>query len=256
MTENLLDIRGLRKSFGGTEVLRGVDLRVETGEVVAMIGASGSGKSTLLRCINCLEWPDAGSIRLAGEPIGVEQSGRGLRYLNARRIAAQRQRTGMVFQTFNLFPHWTVIRNVIEAPIHVRKLTKQNAKRQGLELLERVGLADRAESYPRQLSGGQQQRVSIARALAMEPSLLLFDEPTSALDPANVGEVTSVMEQLVVEGSTMIVVTHEVEFARAAASRVVVVDDGRIVREGPTSEVLDTSVSDDLEATLSGSAQP
>ncbi|AXG76401.1 amino acid ABC transporter ATP-binding protein [Streptomyces paludis] len=237
MGNRLLEVTGLRKSFGATEVLKGVDLHVDEGETVAVLGRSGSGKSTLLRCVNCLELPTGGSITLDGELIGFERHRGGARRLTERRIAVQRRRMGMVFQNFHLFPNWTVLRNVTEAPRRNRGLSRPDAERLGMELLDRVGLADRAASYPRQLSGGQQQRVSIARALAMEPRLLLFDEPTSALDPANVEEVTSVMRDLAGAGATMIVVTHEMEFARRAASRVVVMDDGLVVEDGPTGSV-------------------
>lgn len=246
----LLSIRNLRKRYGDNEVLRGVSLDVHRGETVAVLGASGSGKSTMLRCVNYLERPDAGSITLGGELLGCELGPHGLRMLSEGKISRQRQKTGMVFQSFNLFPHWTVLRNVIDAPIHVRGLDKGNARELGLRLLSRVGLEDRANSYPKHLSGGQQQRVSIARALAMEPELLLFDEPTSALDPANVGEVTSVMKQLADEGSTMLVVTHEIGFARAAASRVVVVANGLIVEDGDTEQVLQAPRSPITEAFL------
>ncbi|MDI9898755.1 amino acid ABC transporter ATP-binding protein [Rhodococcus sp. IEGM 1409] len=246
----LLSIRNLRKSYGDNEVLRGVSLDLHRGETVAILGASGSGKSTMLRCVNYLERPDGGSITLGGELLGCELSSRGLRMLGEGKISRQRQKTGMVFQSFNLFPHWTVLRNVIDAPIHVRGLDKGKARELGLRLLSRVGLEDRADSYPKHLSGGQQQRVSIARALAMEPELLLFDEPTSALDPANVGEVTSVMKQLADEGSTMMVVTHEVGFARAAASRVVVVANGSIVEDGHTEQVLQAPRSPITESFL------
>ncbi|MEV3871769.1 amino acid ABC transporter ATP-binding protein [Streptomyces sp. NPDC049906] len=235
----LLQIRDLRKRYGTTDVLRGISLDVHRGETVAVLGASGSGKSTMLRCVNHLERPDGGSVTLGGELVGFGQGRRGPRMLTESEIARQRSRTGMVFQHFNLFPHWTVLRNVVEAPVRVRGLDRTRAHELGMRLLTTVGLADRASSYPKQLSGGQQQRVSIARALAMDPELLLFDEPTSALDPANVGEVTSVMKRLADEGSTMIVVTHEIGFARAAASRVVMIADGLVVEDGPADRVLD-----------------
>ncbi|WP_329025923.1 amino acid ABC transporter ATP-binding protein [Streptomyces sp. NBC_00690] len=235
----LLSIRDLRKRYGATEVLRGISLDVARGETVAVLGASGSGKSTMLRCVNHLERPDSGSISLGGELVGFTTTRRGPRMLTETEIARQRSRTGMVFQNFNLFPHWTVLRNVTEGPVRVRGLDRNEARELGLRLLATVGLEDRASSYPKHLSGGQQQRVSIARALAMDPELLLFDEPTSALDPANVGEVTSVMKRLADGGSTMVVVTHEIGFARAAASRVVVIADGLVVEDGPTQQVLD-----------------
>ncbi|MGW7824955.1 amino acid ABC transporter ATP-binding protein [Streptomyces puniciscabiei] len=240
----LLRITNLRKSYGGREVLKGVDMTVNKGETVAVIGASGSGKSTMLRCINCLETPDGGSVHLRDQLIGFERHGTGTRQLTERKLASQRAEIGMLFQNFNLFPHWTVLKNVTNAPETVRKMPKEEAIELGLQLLDRVGLQDRAGSYPKQLSGGQQQRVAIARALAMKPQLLLFDEPTSALDPANVGEVTAVMRQLAAEGTTMIVVTHEIGFARAAADRVVFVYDGRIIEDGPARQVLEDPQSE------------
>jgi polar amino acid transport system ATP-binding protein len=240
MSETVLRIHGLRKHFSGVEVLRGIDLEVRTGETVAILGSSGSGKSTLLRCINCLEVPDGGSIWLAGEFMGYKQERDGvLRRLSERRIARQRRRVGMVFQSFNLFPHWTVLKNIADGPQHVLGLSKEEAEARSMALLSRVGLRNRAGAYPRQLSGGQQQRVAIARALALEPALLLFDEPTSALDPENVGEVTDVMGSLAADGATMLVVTHEVGFARAAADRVVFMDDGVILEEGTPGDVLE-----------------
>lgn len=235
----LLRIRNLRKSYGGAEVLRGVSLDVHKGEVVAVLGASGSGKSTMLRCINCLEMPDAGAVFFHDELIGFTQTKRGVVRLRERRIAEQRAKMGMVFQNFNLFPHWTVLKNVMNAPVRVARRSRGNATQQAMELLDRVGLADRASSYPRQLSGGQQQRVAIARALAMQPEILLLDEPTSALDPANIGEVTDVMKELADAGSTMVVVTHEIGFARAAADHVVFVHDGMILEYGAARQVLE-----------------
>lgn len=241
MNPSILSVTGLRKHFSGVEVLRGIDLEVRAGETVAVLGASGSGKSTLLRCINYLENPDAGSVRLDGEIMGHHLEANGtLRRLPESRIAVQRRHVGMVFQNFNLFPHWTVMQNIADGPRSVLKMSRADAEERGMELLRRVGLGDRASAYPRQLSGGQQQRVAIARALALEPSLLLFDEPTSALDPANVGEVTDVMRALSDEGSTMLVVTHEIAFARAAADRVIFMEHGVIVEEGPPSRVLDS----------------
>lgn len=238
-TQPLLSIGGLRKHYGSNEVLRGVDLDVHQGETVAILGPSGSGKSTFLRCINCLEYQDGGSIYLDGNLIGFDYEGSGYRRMSEKKIAAQRKQMGMVFQNFNLFPHWTVLRNLTEAPISVAGLSRTEAVERARKLLARVGLADREDAYPRQLSGGQQQRIAIARTLAMEPKLLLFDEPTSALDPANVGEVTDVMASLAKEGATMLVVTHEVWFARAAADRVVFIKDGVVVEEGPSAQVLD-----------------
>ena len=255
MNPSILSVEGLRKHFSGVEVLRGIDLEVRVGETVAVLGASGSGKSTLLRCINYLENPDAGSVRLDGEIMGHRLEANGtLRRLPESRIAVQRRHVGMVFQNFNLFPHWTVMQNIADGPRSVLKMSRTDAEERGMELLRRVGLGDRASSYPRQLSGGQQQRVAIARALALEPSLLLFDEPTSALDPANVGEVTDVMRALSDEGATMLVVTHEIGFARAAADRVIFMDHGRVVEHGTPTRVLDdpqeTSTREFLRKTL------
>ncbi|SDJ04069.1 amino acid ABC transporter ATP-binding protein, PAAT family [Frankineae bacterium MT45] len=235
---SLVRVRGLRKSFGSNAVLSGIDLDVAAGEVVVLLGPSGSGKSTLLRCINHLEKPDAGFVELDGEVVGYRLRGGNLHELPSRAITSQRTKVGMVFQQFNLFPHLTVLENIIEAPVAVKGLSKRDATSQARQLLDRVGLAGREKSHPRQLSGGQQQRVAIARALAMEPALLLFDEPTSALDPELVGEVLTVMKDLANDGMTMIVVTHEIGFAREVADRVVFLDGGRIVESGSPDDVL------------------
>jgi polar amino acid transport system ATP-binding protein len=234
----LVHARGLTKSFGSHRVLDGVYLDVAAGEVVVMLGQSGSGKSTLLRCLNHLERPDAGFVQLGGELIGYRYANGRLHELRHAAITRQRARIGMVFQQFNLFPHRTVLANIIEAPIAVRGLARDQAVTEAREMLDRVGLAGREGSYPAQLSGGQQQRVAIARALAMRPELLLFDEPTSALDPELVGEVLSVMRDLARSGMTMIVVTHEIGFAREVADTVVFLDGGRIVETGPPTDVL------------------
>jgi polar amino acid transport system ATP-binding protein len=238
MSTPLVHIKGLAKSFGSHRVLEGVDLDVAAGEVVVMLGPSGSGKSTLLRCINHLERPDAGFVQIGGELIGYRYAGGRLHELRHGAITRQRARIGMVFQQFNLFPHRTVLANLIEAPIAVRGLSRDEAGAQARELLDQVGLAGREDSYPRQLSGGQQQRVAIARALAMRPEVMLFDEPTSALDPELVGEVLNAMRDLARSGMTMIVVTHEIGFAREVADTVVFLDQGRIVESGAPSEVL------------------
>ncbi|MEU9886250.1 amino acid ABC transporter ATP-binding protein [Sphaerisporangium sp. NPDC051011] len=230
----------LHKSYAGTPVLRGVDLEVARGEVVCLIGASGSGKSTLLRCVDHLEVPDAGFVEVDGELIGHHPAGPGrrLRALPERRIRRQRAGIGMVFQSFNLFTNLTALENVVEAPTSVRGLSRAEAAREARELLAQVGLAGREDSYPRQLSGGQQQRVAIARALAMRPKVMLFDEPTSALDPELVAEVLNTIQTLAGRGMTMLVVTHELAFARDVADRVAFVDQGRILELGPPQSVL------------------
>jgi len=222
----------VRKRFGRLEVLKGVSLKVKRGEVVCVIGPSGSGKTTFIRCIHHLEKIDGGRIEVNGHLIGYREQNGKLIEDSERSIARQRAEIGMVFQRFNLFPHKTALENVIEAPVQVRGVPKRQAIQQAEELLRRVGLADKRDVYPGKLSGGQQQRVAIARALAMRPALMLFDEPTSALDPEVIGEVLDVMKELALEGMTMIVVTHEMGFAREAADRVVMMDDGRIIEEG------------------------
>ena len=234
----LVRARNVHKAFGPHEVLKGIDLDVAPGEVVVILGPSGSGKSTFLRCINHLEAIDQGSIEVDGEQIGYRLHKGRLDKLSNREIAVQRRKIGMVFQQFNLYPHMTALENVIEAPVGVHGQAREEAIRYGRELLTRVGLADKIDSYPRQLSGGQQQRVAIARALAIRPKLMLFDEPTSALDPELVGEVLEVMRDLARSGMTMIVVTHELGFAREVASGVVFMDRGAIVEEGPPQEIL------------------
>jgi len=237
MKDPLLEIRGLRKSFGKLDVLRGIDLSIARGEVVAVIGPSGCGKSTLLRCVNFLERPDAGTVKLAGETIGFTERDGKLVDRPESELNRQRTRIGMVFQRFHLFGHRTVLGNVLEAPRVVRGTAAADAVATAKTLLKRVGLLDKQDEYPARLSGGQQQRVAIARALAMDPELMLFDEPTSALDPELKGEVLAVMQDLAKSGMTMVVVTHEMRFARDVANRVVFVDGGRIVEEGPPSEV-------------------
>ncbi|MEV8324844.1 amino acid ABC transporter ATP-binding protein [Kitasatospora sp. NPDC059811] len=235
----MVQVRGLHKSFGPLEVLRGLDLDVPAGSVTVVLGPSGSGKSTLLRAINHLEKLDGGYVAIDGELIGYRRSGDRLYELKEREVLRQRTHIGFVFQNFNLFPHLTVLENLVEAPIAALRRPRAEARATALALLERVGLADKAAAYPRQLSGGQQQRVAIARALALEPKVLLFDEPTSALDPELVGEVLDVIKDLARTGTTMIVVTHEIGFAREVADTVVFMDGGVVVEQGPPAEVLD-----------------
>jgi polar amino acid transport system ATP-binding protein len=234
-----VEVHAVHKSYGGVEVLHGVDLVVEPGTVTVILGPSGSGKSTLLRSINHLEKVDRGFVALDGELVGYRRKGDTLRELKETDLLRQRTRFGFVFQSFNLFPHLTALDNVIEAPVSAQGRPRSEVAAEARELLARVGLTGREGAYPRQLSGGQQQRVAIARALAMRPAVLLFDEPTSALDPELVGEVLGVIEDLARGGTTMIVVTHEIGFARRAADRVVFMDDGRIVEAGPPEQVLD-----------------
>ncbi|QNN54787.1 amino acid ABC transporter ATP-binding protein [Nocardioides mesophilus] len=228
----------VRKRFGHLEVLKGIDLEVTPREVLCVIGPSGSGKSTFLRCVNHLEKIDAGRLWVDGQLVGYRQRGEVLHELKESEIAAQRRDIGMVFQRFNLFPHMTATQNVMEAPNRVKGLGRKDAESLARDLLGRVGLGDKADSYPAQLSGGQQQRVAIARALAMEPKLMLFDEPTSALDPELVGEVLDVMKQLALDGMTMLVVTHEMGFAREVGDTLAFVDDGAIVEIGPPRELI------------------
>jgi polar amino acid transport system ATP-binding protein len=247
----MVQITNLQKYYGQLHVLRGVDLDVRAGEVVCVIGPSGSGKTTMLRCINFLETYQDGRIFVDGELVGYREKNGKLSSAPEREIAKLRMETSMVFQQFNLFPHMTALRNVTFGPIKVRKVAKDQAEKRGMELLERVGLADKAKSYPSQLSGGQQQRVAIARALAMQPKVMLFDEVTSALDPELVGEVLAVMKDLAAtHGVTMIVVTHEMMFAREAADRVVFMDQGVVVEQGPPSQVIDNPQSERLKTFL------
>ena len=239
MNQVMVDARSVRKSYGSNDVLNGISLTVEQGEVLCIIGPSGSGKSTFLRCLNHLESINGGRIYVNGELMGYRQVGNVLYEMKSKDIAKARQAIGMVFQRFNLFPHLTALQNIIEAPIGVAGMNPEEAKALGLELLEQVGLGDKGEHYPSQLSGGQQQRVAIARALAMKPKLMLFDEPTSALDPELVGDVLDVMKNLAKAGMTMIVVTHEMGFAKEVADKVVFIDKGQIVESGSPKQVLD-----------------
>lgn len=235
----MIDAQQVHKSFGQVEVLKGIDLKVHPGEVACLIGPSGSGKSTMLRCVNHLEKISAGRIYVDGELIGYREKNGELYEISAKEAARQRAEIGMVFQQFNLFPHRTALENIIEAPVQVNGESVASATERARELLASVGLADKEHNYPAQLSGGQQQRVAIARAVAMRPKLMLFDEPTSALDPELVGEVLRVMKQLADDGMTMLVVTHEMGFAREVADTVAFMDDGVVVEAGPPAQVLD-----------------
>jgi polar amino acid transport system ATP-binding protein len=239
------------KSFGALDVLKGITLEVGKGQVLVMVGPSGSGKSTFLRCINHLEQVNAGRLYVDGELIGYRDRGTKLYEMSPRDAAKQRRDIGMVFQHFNLFPHRTALENIIEAPLHVKRVKKGEAVARGKDLLDQVGLAEKADAYPAQLSGGQQQRVAIARALAMNPKLMLFDEPTSALDPELVGEVLGVMKKLAQEGMTMVVVTHEMGFAREVANELVFMDGGVVVESGPPREVLANPQHERTKAFLS-----
>ncbi|MBB5913530.1 polar amino acid transport system ATP-binding protein [Nocardia transvalensis] len=249
--EYAVEIRGVRKRFGADEVLRGIDLAVRPGEVTVIVGPSGSGKSTLLRVINHLEKVDAGTVRVGGDLVGYRRKGATLHELSEREILRQRSRIGFVFQNFNLFPHLTVLDNVALAPISAQGRPRDEVRAEARELLERVGLADKAEEYPRRLSGGQQQRVAIARALALRPAVVLFDEPTSALDPELVGEVLEVIRGLARDGATLVIVTHEIGFAREIADTVVLLDSGQIVEQGPPGQVFDNPAHPRTRAFLS-----
>jgi polar amino acid transport system ATP-binding protein len=251
MSEVMVKAEGVHKSFGRHEVLKGIDLSVARGDVMCLLGPSGSGKSTFLRCINHLEKIDAGRLSVDGELVGYEESGGKLRELGERDVCAKRAEIGMVFQHFNLFPHMTALQNVTLAPVKVLGMSRDEARERGGELLRRVGLGDKIDTYPVALSGGQQQRVAIARALAMRPKLMLFDEPTSALDPELVGDVLDAMRALVKDGMTMIVVTHEMGFAREVADSVVFMDAGAVVETGSPSEVLSNPQHERTQAFLS-----
>ncbi|WP_118136284.1 amino acid ABC transporter ATP-binding protein [Oceanicella sp. SM1341] len=248
MSAPLLKIRGLRKSFGETEVLKGIDLEVGQGEVVSIIGASGSGKSTFLRCINVMEMPDEGFLDFADVHFDYREGARA-RPTDAQ-LRALRARIGMVFQSYNLWPHMTVLQNITEAPVRLRGVPRREAEEEARALLARIGLLEKQDAYPSKLSGGQQQRVAIVRALAMKPEVMLFDEVTSALDPELVGEVLTLMAQLAREGMTMLLVTHEIDFAREVSSRVLFFDNGVIAEDGPPDAVLRTPRSERLRGFL------
>jgi len=251
MNEAFIELRGIHKSFGKVEVLKGVDYAVDRGSVSCLIGPSGSGKSTLLRCINSLEQPEEGEIRVDGVLIGKRVEKENYRVLDEKEIAVQRAAIGMVFQQFNLFPHMTALENVMVGPQWVKREDRSQARQRALDLLEQVSLGERADHFPAELSGGQQQRVAIARALSMEPKVMLFDEPTSALDPELVGEVLTVMKDLANGGMTMIVVTHEMSFAHEVADHVAFMDGGVLVEEGHPRDVLSSPRSDRAKDFLS-----
>lgn len=246
-----LEINHLKKSFGDLEVLKGISLNAEKGDVICIIGSSGSGKSTLLRCINLLDIPDSGEVWVNGELINMSKNKAGKYYpQDQNQVDRIRTKLAMVFQNFNLWSHMTVIQNVVEAPIHVQKIDKNKANKLGLELLAKVGITEKADQFPSSLSGGQQQRVAIARALAIEPDILLFDEPTSSLDPELVGEVLRVMQSLAEEGRTMIVVTHEMGFAKGVASKVIFLHNGHIEEQGTPDELFNSPKSERLKRFL------
>ncbi|WP_272493693.1 amino acid ABC transporter ATP-binding protein [Corynebacterium antarcticum] len=251
MTDLMIDAQQVCKSFGQLQVLKGIDLRVPRGSVTCLIGPSGSGKSTMLRCVNHLEKFNAGRLYVDGELIGYRERDGILHEISEKEAARQRADIGMVFQSFNLFPHRTVIENITEAPIQVKRVPADKARKKALELLDQVGLVHKADAYPVQLSGGQQQRVAIARAVAMDPKLMLFDEPTSALDPELVGEVLGVMKQLAADGMTMLVVTHEMGFAREVADQVAFMDAGVVIESGPPSQVITNPQHERTQAFLS-----
>ncbi len=250
-TAPAVSVHNLRKSFGSLEVLKGVSLEAKEGDVISILGASGSGKSTMLRCINMLEVPDSGDIRIGGETIGLKKGRKGMQPADQRQVDRIRSRVAMVFQSFNLWSHMTVLENVIEAPVHVQKRPKAECIAEAEELLTKVGIVDKRNQYPSHLSGGQQQRAAIARALAMRPDVMLFDEPTSALDPELVGEVLRVMRSLAEEGRTMLVVTHEMGFARDVSNRVVFLHKGVVEEEGAPEEVFGAPKSERFKQFIS-----
>lgn len=237
--QTVISLRDLHKRFGALEVLKGVSLDARKGEVIAILGSSGSGKSTMLRCINMLELPSSGEVVIGDETVRLKRRGDGLAIADRKQIDKIRSRVAMVFQSFNLWSHMTILENLIEAPIHVQGRPRRECIEEAKALLQKVGIGDKAGAYPSHLSGGQQQRAAIARALAMHPDVMLFDEPTSALDPERVGEVLRVIRALAEEGRTMLVVTHEIGFAREVASRVIFLHEGRIEEDGPTNEIFD-----------------
>ncbi|MGV0817219.1 ABC transporter ATP-binding protein [Martelella sp. AMO21009] len=251
--EPVISLRNLHKSFGSLEVLKGISLDACKGEVIAILGASGSGKSTMLRCINMLEIPTAGEVSVGGETVKLKKHAGGLALADRRQVDGIRARAAMVFQSFNLWSHMTILENLIEAPVHVQHRARSECVAEARALLHKVGIGDKENAYPLHLSGGQQQRAAIARALAMHPDVMLFDEPTSALDPERVGEVLAVMRSLAEEGRTMLLVTHEIAFARDVATRVVFLHEGVIEEDGPTEEVFNNPKSDRFRQFISKS---
>ena len=249
--EVLLKAEGIAKRFGETQVLKGISLTARRGDVITLIGSSGSGKSTFLRCLNLLEQPDGGELEILGQPIRFKMTRHGRLPEDDKRVQWMRSRVAMVFQSFNLWAHMTLVENIIEAPIHVLRMPRSKALDRAYELLAKVGLDERADHYPSQLSGGQQQRGAIARALAMDPDVMLFDEPTSALDPELVGDVLAVMRQLAEEGRTMVLVTHEMDFARDVSTRIMYLNQGEVEEEGPPQRVLGSPQSVRLRQFLS-----
>lgn len=245
----ILNINHLRKSFGSLEVLRDISMTVKEGEVVSIIGPSGSGKSTLLRCATLLEKMDGGSLSYCSENAVWDEQGVSI-YTEKHKLNRMKQNFGLVFQNFNLFPHYTVLKNIMDAPIHVQKRNKDEVYEKAMELLKKMGLEDKASYYPHQLSGGQQQRIAIARALAMNPRILFFDEPTSALDPELTGEILNVLRELAKEKMTMVIVTHEIDFAKNVSKRIIFMDEGKIVEEGTPEEVIDNSKNQRTKAFL------
>lgn len=252
----VISIRDLHKSFGTLEVLKGISFDAHQGDVVAILGSSGSGKSTMLRCINMLEAPTSGEVSICGETIAMRQTSAGAQPADRRQIDRLRSQVAMVFQSFNLWPHMTILENVVEAPIHVQKRPRKECVDEAMTLLAKVGLSDKSANYPRHLSGGQQQRAAIARALAQNPAAILFDEPTSALDPELVGEVLKVMQDLAQEGRTMLIVTHEMNFARQVSNRVVFLEKGVVVADGPPAELFSGSAPERFRQFVSQSIGP
>ena len=246
----LLEINHLRKNFGSLEVLRDISLSVKEGEVVSILGPSGSGKSTLLRCATLLETMDGGNLSYCGKDAVRENASGKVEYVSKRELKEVRDCFGLVFQNFNLFPHYTVLKNITDAPVHIQKRDKEEVYTQARELLKKMGLSDKENAYPHQLSGGQQQRIAIARALAMNPKILFFDEPTSALDPELTGEILKVLRDLAKEHMTMVIVTHEIEFAKNVSQRIIFMDGGRIVEEGTPDQVIDHPANERTRAFL------